>query len=88
MTVCTPSDCPAVTPEHMAEMHAKYLRERDRRVRKEANAQYIPASGKWADVYEVDPYTPVTPRDPVTGRPSHRRGRPEEGRGRSGPRLQ
>ena len=60
-------DCPDVTPERIEEMHAKYLRERDRRIKKDHNEQYIPASGKWKDAYETDPYTPVAPREPITG---------------------
>jgi cation diffusion facilitator CzcD-associated flavoprotein CzcO len=67
MTVCTPSQCPTVTREQIDELHAKYLRERDRRIKKEANDQYISASGKWAKIYEEDPYTPVAPRDAITG---------------------
>lgn len=67
MPVCTPSDCPPVTPERMAELHAKYLAERDRRIKQDHNDQYIPTSGKWAKIYEEDPYTPVAPREPITG---------------------
>ena len=67
MTVCTPSQCPPVTREQIDALHAKYLRERDRRIKKEANDQYIPASGKWAKIYEQDPYTPVAPREAITG---------------------
>ena len=59
--------CPEVTPERKEELHAKYLRERDRRISKKHNDQYIPASGKWKDIYEVDPYTPVAERDAITG---------------------
>jgi len=67
MTACTPTDCPTVTPEHIEDMRAKYLRERDRRINRNHNNQYIPASGKWSKIYEEDPYTPIAPRDPVTG---------------------
>lgn len=67
MTVCTPSDCPTVTAEHIAEMREKYARERDRRINRNHNEQYISASGKWSKIYEEDPYTPVAPRDPITG---------------------
>jgi cyclohexanone monooxygenase len=67
MPVYTPSDCPQVTPEQIEALHAKYLAERDRRINKSHNDQYIPASGRWKDIYEVDPYTPVAPRDPITG---------------------
>ena len=61
------TEIPEVTPEQKAALHAKYLAERDRRINKNHNDQYIPTSGKWAEIYEIDPYTPVTPRDPVTG---------------------
>jgi cation diffusion facilitator CzcD-associated flavoprotein CzcO len=67
MTVYTPTDCPQVTPEQIADLHAKYLAERDKRINKNHNDQYVPADGKWKDIYEIDPYTPVAPRDPVTG---------------------
>ncbi|MCB2079217.1 MAG: NAD(P)/FAD-dependent oxidoreductase [Novosphingobium sp.] len=67
MSIYNPTDCPTVTPEQIEAMHAKYLRERDRRIKKEANDQYIATSGKWSDIYEKDPYTPVAPRDPING---------------------
>lgn len=67
MSLYKPTVCPEVTPEKIEALHAKYLAERDRRLKKDHNDQYITASGKWADIYEVDPYTPVAPRDPITG---------------------
>jgi len=67
MTVCTPSACPPASAVDIPAMRAKYLRERDRRIKQDHNDQYIPASGKWKDVYEIDPYTEVAPRDPITG---------------------
>jgi cation diffusion facilitator CzcD-associated flavoprotein CzcO len=67
MKLYTATNCPEVSPEEINAMRAKYQRERDRRIKKDHSDQYIPASGKWAEVYEVDPYTPVTPRAPITG---------------------
>ena len=67
MSIYNPTVCPEVTPQQIAELHAKYLKERDRRIKKDHGDQYIVASGKWKDAYEVDPYTPVAPRDAVTG---------------------
>jgi len=67
MTVCTPSNCPPVTSEHIAAMQAKYSDERDRRIKQDHNDQYIPTSGKWAEIYEHDPYNPVAEREPITG---------------------
>jgi len=47
-------------------LREKYRYERDKRLRKEGNEQYIETRGAWAASYEVDPYTPVTPRAPIT----------------------
>ena len=65
MTICQPSQCPPASEIDIPEMRAKYLRERDRRINKQHNDQYIPASGQWAKIYEGDPYTPVAPREPI-----------------------
>ena len=65
--ICQPSDCPTVTRQQIDALHAKYLRERDRRINTKFNDQYIPADGKWKEIYEVDPYTPVAPREAITG---------------------
>src|SRR3546814_15249061 len=46
-------------------IRAKYLQERDKRLRPDGNAQYQRLSGRFAH-YAVDPYLPVEPRDPVT----------------------
>lgn len=62
-----PTKCPPASELDIPALHAKYLRERDRRIKKEHNDQYIPTSGKWASLYEVDPYMPVKPRAPITG---------------------
>ena len=67
MSIYNVTTCPEVTAERMEELHQRYLAERDRRLLKEHNDQYVSVSGKWADIYEVDPYTPVTPRAPITG---------------------
>ncbi|ROO85226.1 cyclohexanone monooxygenase [Actinocorallia herbida] len=57
---------PTATPEidHDA-LRAKYLAERDKRLRPEGQAQYVVTEGEFEDYYEADPYTPVTPREPV-----------------------
>ncbi|MBP9035076.1 MAG: hypothetical protein KBG29_14335, partial [Pseudomonadales bacterium] len=47
-------------------MKEKYRLERDRRMRKEGHAQYVKPVDDFADAYEADPYSPVTPRDPVS----------------------
>jgi cation diffusion facilitator CzcD-associated flavoprotein CzcO len=60
--ICQPTDCPPASEIDISAIRAKYLRERDRRIRKEANEQYIETGGDWAELYEVDPYQPVIPR--------------------------
>lgn len=61
------NDCgPTETPEVDIEaMRARYAAERQKRMRSEGSAQYLELDGDLADLYEVDPYTPVTPRDPI-----------------------
>ena len=44
--ICTPSDCPPASEIDMPAMRAKYLRERDRRIKKEFNDQYVDASNR------------------------------------------
>ena len=46
------------------EMKAKYEFERDRRLRSDANTQYRPTDGEFAQ-YNEDPFTPRTEREPV-----------------------
>ena len=67
MSMYNPTNCPPAEEIDIPALHAKYLQERDRRIKKEHNEQYIETSGKWADIYENDPYTPVKPREPITG---------------------
>ncbi len=64
---CESTKCPPAAEIDIPATREKYRQERDRRIKKEANDQYIPTSGKWASIYETDPYTPVAPRAPITG---------------------
>lgn len=43
-----------------------YRRQRDCRVRTEGQNQYVKPVDDFADAYEADPYTPVTPRAPLS----------------------
>jgi cyclohexanone monooxygenase len=47
-------------------LRAKYLHERDKRLRREGSKQYVELKGDFAEFYEVDPYTPVAFRDPIS----------------------
>ncbi len=52
-------------------LREKYLHERDKRLRPEGSKQYLELEDEFAEFYEVDPHTPVTPRTPIDAR--HRR---------------
>ena len=62
MSIYNPTVCPEVMPQQIAELHAKYLKERDRRIKKDHGDQYIVASGKWKDpivteIVDAGPWT-------------------------------
>lgn len=63
---CESTKCPPAAEIDIPAMREKYREQRDRRIKKDHNDQYIAASGKWAEIYEVDPYNLVVPRDPIT----------------------
>jgi cyclohexanone monooxygenase len=60
---CGPTD----TPEDfdIDGLREKYAYERTKRLRPEGANQYLELKDDFADFYEIDPYTPVTERDPV-----------------------
>ncbi|MFF3581453.1 flavin-containing monooxygenase [Streptomyces mirabilis] len=62
MPKCTPTQTPQT--DHAA-LRAKYLLERDKRLRGEGQKQYLEAEGEFEEYYEADPYTPVEPRPPI-----------------------
>ena len=64
---CKATNVPPAAAIDIPATRAKYFEERDKRIKKEHNDQYIEAKGMWADMYETDPYTPVAPREPVDG---------------------
>jgi len=63
MHECAPTQTPEI--DHGA-LRAKYLSERDKRLRPEGQKQYLVTEGEFAEFYESDPYLPVTPRAPIT----------------------
>jgi len=67
MSNCETTKCPPAEAINIPALREKYLKERDRRIKKEHNDQYIETSGKWAGIYEVDPYSPVKPRAALSG---------------------
>ncbi|TCJ96520.1 flavin-containing monooxygenase [Nocardia alba] len=63
MQNCAPTQTPEV--DHEA-LRAKYLAERDKRIRPEGQQQYVTAEADFAEYHEADPYTPVQPRPPIS----------------------
>lgn len=62
------NDCaPTQTPEiDLEALKAKYLAERDKRLRPEGQKQYLVSEDEFDEFYEADPHTAVTPRSPIT----------------------
>lgn len=56
-------DLPSSDAIDIPALKEKYRQERDRRLRKEGQQQYVQPRAAFANAYEADPYTPVTPRD-------------------------
>ncbi len=58
---------PTQTPDDIdiPALREKYRHEREKRLRKEGSQQYVELEDDFAGYYETDPYTPVTPRDPI-----------------------
>lgn len=63
MNDCAPTQTPEI--DHAA-LRARYLAERDKRLRPEGQQQYLVTEEGFTDFFEGDPYTPVTPREPIS----------------------
>jgi cyclohexanone monooxygenase len=59
---------PTQTPEGLdvPALREKYRLERDRRLRREGQSQYLRTVGEFASQYEDDPHLPVAPRAPIS----------------------
>jgi cyclohexanone monooxygenase len=62
--ICTPTQTP--DDIDVPALREKYAHERDKRVRKEGEAQYVEVSEDHADYYETDPWSAPIVRDPIT----------------------
>jgi cyclohexanone monooxygenase len=62
MHKCEPTQTPDIDQEAL---HARYLAERDKRLRPEGQKQYLEAQDEFAEFYEADPHLPVVPRTPI-----------------------
>jgi len=57
---------PAAGEIDIPALKEKYRQERDRRIRREGQEQYVRPVDDFADAYEADPYTPVQPREALS----------------------
>lgn len=63
---CQPTNVPAADAIDIPALREKYRTERDRRVTKTGQEQYVRLTGEFQDVYSTDPHKPVEPRDPIS----------------------
>lgn len=64
--ICQVTRVPPADAIDIPQLREKYRIEKERRIRPEGQAQYVGLGGGGTDDYATDPYTPVTPRDPIT----------------------
>jgi cyclohexanone monooxygenase len=59
---------PTQTPDDIdiPALREKYQRERDKRLRRDGQNQYLRTADEFADQYEGDPHNPVQPRNPIS----------------------
>jgi len=57
---------PSADEINIPALKEKYRQARDGRMRKEGQTQYVRPVDDFADAYDADPYTPLTPRKPVS----------------------
>jgi cation diffusion facilitator CzcD-associated flavoprotein CzcO len=63
---CEPTKTVAPSTINIPALRDKYRQERDKRVISEATAQYVRATGEFAENYAADPHTPVVPRQAIS----------------------
>lgn len=62
---CQPTDLPSIEEIDVPAILEKYRHERERRLRPEAQGQYVEPSGAFSDICDRDPHMPVTPRGAI-----------------------
>jgi cation diffusion facilitator CzcD-associated flavoprotein CzcO len=63
---CEPTDTPAPGDIDIPTLREKYRQERDKRLRREGQSQYVKTEDEFAASYEADPHMPVEPRSPIS----------------------
>ena len=62
---CEPTRTPPAEDVDIPALREKYRHERDKRVRREGQEQYVRPTGGLVEDYVSDPHRPVEPRDPI-----------------------
>jgi cation diffusion facilitator CzcD-associated flavoprotein CzcO len=62
---CQPTRVPPADEIDIPALREKYHQEREKRIRREGQAQYVRPAGGVVEDYSIDPHTPVAPRDPI-----------------------
>lgn len=60
---CEPTEIPALTEIDIPALRERYRYERERRLRSDAQAQYLQPKGVFSEISDADPYLPVMPRE-------------------------
>ncbi|WP_033925893.1 flavin-containing monooxygenase [Sphingomonas sp. 35-24ZXX] len=63
---CQTTTVPSADRLDISALREKYRIEKERRLRRDGQAQYVRLGNGGTDDYAVDPYTPVAPRAPIT----------------------
>lgn len=63
---CQPTNVPPSEEIDLAAMREKYRHERDKRLRREGQKQYVQPVDDFGSVYEGDPHMPVQPREAIS----------------------
>lgn len=63
---CEPTNIPPAEEIDIPAMREKYRHERDKRINREGQKQYIRPVGEFEDTYEGDPHMAVEPREAIT----------------------
>jgi cation diffusion facilitator CzcD-associated flavoprotein CzcO len=62
---CKPTVTPSIDEIDVPALREKYAREKERRMRRDGQAQYVRPAGDVAPDFATDPHKPVAPRDPL-----------------------
>ncbi|MBN4055340.1 NAD(P)/FAD-dependent oxidoreductase [bacterium AH-315-K03] len=63
---CKTTQIPAADEIDIPALREKYLHERDKRINRQGQNQYVRSKGDFGDAYEGDPHIPIEPRDAVS----------------------